>query len=242
MNPRPVRNAQPSSGRDTLSRDLVIDQAVAIADAEGLDAVTVRRVAQELGVTPMALYWHVSNKDELLAAMGDRLYDDLTLEVDPAMPWQDQLRLLTTQLLLSVQEHPRLAPLAGARVLANDNGRRITETALALLRSAGFSTAQSAAISRHVLLTTLAMVVERNELADQQALATRGALLLEKHAALAALSPDTYPNLVAAIDDLTSCNDEDSFYAYRIDLLLAGIEHLAPVPRPAPKKRSSRAR
>ena len=59
--------------RRPLSREAVIDHALAVADLDGLDAVSIRRIAQDFGVTPMALYWHVKNKDELLAAMGDRI-------------------------------------------------------------------------------------------------------------------------------------------------------------------------
>lgn len=52
--------------RNALSREIVVKRAIAIADAEGLQAVTIRRVAKELGVTPMALYWHFKDKNELL--------------------------------------------------------------------------------------------------------------------------------------------------------------------------------
>ena len=48
----------------------MVGRAIALADAEGLDALTIRRLAQELGVTPMALYWHFRNKEELLAGAG----------------------------------------------------------------------------------------------------------------------------------------------------------------------------
>ena len=54
-----------------LSREAMIDHALDVADTDGLAAVSIRRIAQDFGVTPMALYWHVKNKDELLAAMGD---------------------------------------------------------------------------------------------------------------------------------------------------------------------------
>ncbi len=60
-------------------------------DDEGPDAVTIRRIAQEFGVTPMALYWHVANKDELFAAMGDALLAGVA--PPPATgPWHVQLR------------------------------------------------------------------------------------------------------------------------------------------------------
>ncbi len=225
MNPRAARRtAEPSPA---LTRDAVVDQAVAIADAEGLDAVTVRRVAQELGVTPMALYWHVSNKDELLAAMGDRLYAPLSAATDTGAPWQDQLRELADALLAAIVAHPRLAPLAGARVLGNDNGRRLTETALSLLESAGFSVPESAVISRRILHTILTMVTEQENLGAGLGPQEREAMVRDKKAALAALPPGAYPHLVAAIDDLTSCDDEVAYYSYSLDLLLAGIEQLA---------------
>ncbi|NED59553.1 TetR family transcriptional regulator, partial [Streptomyces sp. SID10244] len=58
-----------------MNREAVVDRALEIADAEGLDAVSIRRMAQEFGVTPMALYWHFNNKDEMRAALGDRLVE-----------------------------------------------------------------------------------------------------------------------------------------------------------------------
>ena len=56
---------------------MVADRALAIADAEGIEAVTIRRLATELGVTPMALYWHFRTKEDLLAGLADRVLDDL---------------------------------------------------------------------------------------------------------------------------------------------------------------------
>ena len=68
-----TRTAAPAKPK--LGRDTVMDAAMAIADAEGLDAVTIRRIATGLSVTPMALYWHFKDKDALLAAMADRMWE-----------------------------------------------------------------------------------------------------------------------------------------------------------------------
>jgi AcrR family transcriptional regulator len=57
-----------------LSRATIVEKALEIIDREGPDAVTIRRIAQEFGVTPMALYWHVPNKEELLNAVGDSFF------------------------------------------------------------------------------------------------------------------------------------------------------------------------
>ena len=75
-----------------LSRDAIVDRALETADQEGIEAVSIRRIAQDFWVTPMALYWHVKNKDELLAAMGDRMLATMTLPADDGRRDLDQLR------------------------------------------------------------------------------------------------------------------------------------------------------
>ena len=68
------RSEEPDGERARLSKRVVTDAALKIADADGLDALTIRKLAQDLGVTPMALYWHFRNKEDLLgrgrAGMG----------------------------------------------------------------------------------------------------------------------------------------------------------------------------
>src|SRR6185437_5034921 len=78
--------------RTRLSRSAVVDRAIELADAEGVDALTIRRLATELGVTPMALYWHFRSKEELITGLADRIWGEIRTDVDPALPWQDQLR------------------------------------------------------------------------------------------------------------------------------------------------------
>ena len=84
--------ARTAAAKADLSRETIVDRALVIADSEGLAAVTVRRIALEFGVTPMALYWHVANKDELLAAMGDQFFADL--KVAEHEDWVEQLRAI----------------------------------------------------------------------------------------------------------------------------------------------------
>src|SRR4051794_8336877 len=74
---RTVATASLSKESTPLSREAMISRALDVADTDGLAAVSIRRIAQEFGVTPMALYWHVKNKDELLAAMGDAIIGEV---------------------------------------------------------------------------------------------------------------------------------------------------------------------
>ena len=85
------RTATATAAKRDLSRNAIVERALTVMDTDGPDAVTIRRIAQEFGVTPMALYWHVANKDELLAAMGDALIADVV--PPPATgSWSVQLR------------------------------------------------------------------------------------------------------------------------------------------------------
>ncbi len=71
------------SAAPELSRESVVEHALDLADREGLDAVAIRRIAADFGVTPMALYWHFRNKDELLEAMGDKLFESMRRPTPP---------------------------------------------------------------------------------------------------------------------------------------------------------------
>ncbi len=214
-----------AAGRAELTRDGIVDRAVAIADAEGLDAVSIRRLAQELGVTPMALYWHVQNKDELLAAMGDRLYAGLALPTDPTRPWDARLHELMVALVAGLRRHPALLSLAFARVLACADGLTLTETGLAILREGGFSAREAANIAAQLLRTALGLVTDEPGTEDgRPELAER---LDQKRALIAALPADLYPRLIESGDDLLDCADQAGYDAFGIDLFIAGVRALA---------------
>jgi AcrR family transcriptional regulator len=84
----------PSQGRGTrprLSRQRVLDAALALADARGIDALSMRSLGAELGVEAMSLYHHVSNKDDLLAALVDRVFAEVELPADDD-GWKEAMR------------------------------------------------------------------------------------------------------------------------------------------------------
>ena len=84
--------------KNSLNPTLVVERALAIVDAEGLDGLTVRKVAEAFGVTPMALYWHFANKEALLAAVGDVVVAQIRLP-DAELPLEDYLREAMTSLI-----------------------------------------------------------------------------------------------------------------------------------------------
>src|SRR5215212_8753897 len=82
----------PRGSQASLSRGQIVRAAIAIADAEGFEAVTMRRLAAELGVGTMSLYWHVPNKDNLLELMRDELIGEVEMPDPPSGDWRADLR------------------------------------------------------------------------------------------------------------------------------------------------------
>ncbi|QKW21680.1 TetR/AcrR family transcriptional regulator C-terminal domain-containing protein [Kitasatospora sp. NA04385] len=124
-----------------LRRDQVVRSALELLDEAGLDALSTRRLAERLGVRPGALYWHVANKQELLAGVADLILGEVVAGLAPPHgPWQQQLRRLAVAVrtaLLAHQEAARLVATAQAAP-GPTNAMRIAERIIAVLRGAGF--------------------------------------------------------------------------------------------------------
>jgi AcrR family transcriptional regulator len=219
------RTATASRPKVDLSREAIVERALTVMDTDGPDAVTIRRVAQEFGVTPMALYWHVANKDELLAAMGDALLVDVA--PPPAVgPWHVQLRGVVDNLISSLSQHPAAAGLVFPRVLVTEQGLRVTEFTLALLEGAGFPRKQAADLARMGLQTAMMLVTQLPGAESQAAAEERGRLQAEKRAYVEGLPDDLYPRVRAAAVDLTDCDDEVAYYEFGVDLYIEGAKAL----------------
>jgi AcrR family transcriptional regulator len=108
-----------------------------MADAGGLDAVSLRRLASKFGVTPMALYRHVRDKDHLLDLMAGRLLDELDVGTERESAWQEELRRLGKSFLALVAAHPA-APFLLSRPFESSGSRRVSVALLGILDRAGF--------------------------------------------------------------------------------------------------------
>ena len=205
-----------------LSRDAILDRALAVADAEGIDAVSVRRLARDLGVTPMALYWHVDDKNALLHALGDRLLGGLDLTVDERMPWPEQLRAFVVSFTAVLRAHPSAAMLIGSLpTVASANALGATEVALDILRRAGFSPEEAAHITTQIVRTTTSMVIAELDVIP----ATGEPACTEEF--LRSLPPERFPRVIEAAAPLSAHEDPESFDDLVIELILAGVEAAA---------------
>ncbi len=109
-----------------LSRDRIVTAAIAIADAEGLDAVTLRRVAAALNTGPMRLYGYLDSKDDLLDLMADEICGRIPLP-EPAVGWRDAIRAIAQNTQLTARRHPWYVELIGVHPPYGPNGLRHTE-------------------------------------------------------------------------------------------------------------------
>ena len=237
--------SDPSPTRTKLDRDVVVDAALGVADAEGLESVTIRRLARELAVTPMALYWHFKDKDALLAAIADRMWDETqaALDATPAAggadPMSVGIRQVLEALVMVMRRHqPAVAGLMPTRVVECASGLSVTERTLGLLAERGFDPPRAAMFARYVLCSAV-MLVECQPGVEIVEPAERAAVQRRKKIALASLSPELYPNTVAAADYLTGCDSPESYFGDGVELVIAGVRNQVPDHKPARARRSS---
>jgi AcrR family transcriptional regulator len=212
-----------SVGRERLSRDTIVEGAIALADAEGLDAVTIRRLAEDQGVTPMALYWHFKDKGELLDGIAERLFAGVRLPGPSRKPWPEQLRSILEALSDALRPHPEVAALVSDRVLSSEAGLTVAESTLALLRHAGLSAEQAAQVGGY-LLNAVAMLVTsepgREYGPDSEA---RDDAIRRKTASLSGLPLRRYPSVVSSASVLAACPNPDAYFSLGLDMLIAGV-------------------
>jgi AcrR family transcriptional regulator len=128
-----------------LSRDRIVDAALALADAEGLEALSMRRLGQALGVEAMSLYNHVANKDAILDGMLERVLCEIALP-QPGGDWEAELRTCALSAHDVLRRHPWacslvMAPASGLAAL--EARARYIDALLGTLRAAGFSPEQA---------------------------------------------------------------------------------------------------
>jgi TetR/AcrR family tetracycline transcriptional repressor len=243
-----MARASETKQREPLTRLEIVHTALALADGEGLEAVTIRRVAAERGVTHMALYWHFRNKEELLDAIAEYLFNQVVLppaadgsgESDGSGgsegagdgagsgdPWDRQLLSTLSALLEVLRPHPAAARLAPAKVMSSDAGLRLTDHVLGILREAGFASRQAAVIATQSLVSIIALVTGHpgpSKVGDPVGYA---AAVRTRTAALTALDPARFPHISAMAEPLATCADDDPYYAAGLELLIGGVRALA---------------
>jgi AcrR family transcriptional regulator len=129
--------------RRTLTRDRVLSAALALADKEGIDALTMRNLGQKLGVEAMSLYNHVANKEEILDGLVDQVFGEIQFNCDQGN-WKTAMRQRATSMLAALSRHRWAIGLMESRTSPLPTTLRHHESVLECLRQAGFSVEMAA--------------------------------------------------------------------------------------------------
>lgn len=214
---RPKRGPKPR-----ISLDQIIETAIGLADADGLDAVTMQRIADRLGVTKMSLYRYAPGKDELFALMLDRGLG-VPPEIGDELDWRAGLQAWALALHAEMIRHPWTLTLSVGIRPFGPNELAWTEAGLRALRTTSLGGAAR--------LDAIAMIVWHVRGAVQQAVgdpsvdvetgvAQLMAGVLTKHA-------DRYPETAAAFTAAATSGGQNEALVFGLDRLLDGLAHHA---------------
>jgi AcrR family transcriptional regulator len=215
-------NAQP---RVPLSKQRVLGAAVALADERGVESLSMRKLGQELGVVPMALYKHVANKDELLDGMVDVVVGEIDPPSDGA-DWKTAIRQRVLSARRALLRHPWASRVIESRAEATPAVLEYMDSMIGIFRAGGFSID----LTHHAMHAMGSRLLGfSQELFDDTADldAERGAAMLRELA-------DRFPNITELVAAIThdqasvvgqGCDDQFEF-EFALDLMLDGLERL----------------
>jgi AcrR family transcriptional regulator len=186
-------------------------------DAHGTEALTMRRLAEELGMGTMALYRYFESKDDLVDAAIEIVAPEVELPDPGAGPWKEQLESLTRSLFRAGMRHPSLARERFNRPLQGPSANRITDRAIGSLLEAGLSNEEAAAAFKALLISSLGAAAIANAEAVpevREEAARRNASVTEAE----------LPAMAAVADELTTVLGGDDAFELGLAALLDGIE------------------
>ncbi|MFJ8434872.1 TetR/AcrR family transcriptional regulator [Kitasatospora sp. NPDC094019] len=217
--------------RTPLSRERLLGAAITVADAGGLAALTIRSVADELGVKPMSLYHHVANKEAIVDGIVDVVFGEIDLPTADGR-WRPELHRRAHSARAVLRRHPWATPLMESRAHPGPATLRHHDAVLAALRAGGFPFPLAAHAFSLLDSYTYGFAL------------TEAALPFapeDAHAAapdfLAQFPAERYPHLVEFTREhvLRPGWDHGAEFGYGLDLILDGLEHrLAAVAPNAP--------
>jgi AcrR family transcriptional regulator len=218
------RSTRDRPAKPPLSKDAVVDAALAILKSEGLEAVTMRRVAAALDTGAASLYVYVSGREGLLEAMLDRVTATIELEAPDPSRWRAQLNSLLQRMHQALVSHPGIAAMTLADPPMTEAVLLVTENLLGILLAGGLDPQDAAwACDMFVLLVTGAAreddVRRPRSRSDD---GDRREQVDEVYKTFAGLPPDRFP-LIAAHAAQMVAGDGDERFRFAIDVVIDGL-------------------
>ncbi|MGR6916475.1 TetR/AcrR family transcriptional regulator [[Actinomadura] parvosata] len=205
---------------EPLSRGRIVAAAIDLIEREGADAISMRRIAAELGVGVMSLYNHVPGKDALLNGVAESVLSQIEFTDDPDAHWTDRVRMQARAFRQIAHHYPRSTMLVVSRQLHSAAGLLPVERALATLRSAGFDGADAV----RMLRMFIAYIV--GSLLREVGVTPTFAPVQTRTIQPDGVDPALFPEVSSLAALLGACDHEEEF-EFGLDLLITAIEAYA---------------
>jgi len=199
-----------------LSRARIVAAAIELIEREGADAVSMRRIAAELGVGVMSLYNHVPNKEALLSGVAEAVLSGIEFTDDPDAHWTDRVRTQARAFRQIAHGHPRSTMVVVSRQLHSHAGLLPVERALATLRSAGFDEVDAVRVLRLFIAFIVGSLLREVGVTPTFA-PVRTALINAEE-----VDPALFPEVSALAPLLARC-DHEAEYDFGVELLIQAI-------------------
>jgi len=229
--PPPWQRAPRRGGRrrrDPITQEAIVDAALRVLDAEGLDGLSMRRVAEELDTGAASLYWHVGSKDGLLDLLFDRVIGEHNVPEPDPENWQEQLKQVARDMRATILRHRDIVRISIGRIPMGPNAIAYSERVLAILRSGGVPD-QLAVLGFHLLTAwingfTMDETGQGADTAEDQPPLDELARMGRDY--IASLPSEHFPNLVAVADHF-AISDPEVRFELLIDLFVEGLARRA---------------
>lgn len=241
--PRPASRRR----RDPITVDAIVETALRLLDSDGLDRLSMRRVADELDTGAASLYWHVGSKDGLLDLIFDRVIGEHEMPEPQGARWKEQIKEVARAQRQAILRHRDLIAVSLGRVPMGPNALRFSEGVLAILRAGGVP--DRLAVTGHLLLIATVNGFTLDEVSGprpddaqpddpqpddpqrggKEASAPPSADAVAGY--LASLPADQFPNL-SAVARYFGDDDPDQRFDLLIDLFVEGLAQRAALAAP----------
>jgi AcrR family transcriptional regulator len=222
------RSRRDRPAKSPLSQGAIVDAALRLVDSEGVDAVTMRRVAQVLDTGPASLYVYIENREQLLNLVLDRVFGEIKLPDAELGDWRTRLHALISSSIEVISRRRGLALVSLATIPTGPNALAVTETMLGLLREGGIDDASSAwgvdLLAVYVTATAAEQSIYHEMLAGSQ---TEAGLLAQVERAFRSLPADRYP-LVLELQPQLLTGSGDERQRWGVDVILNGMLRTPP--------------
>jgi AcrR family transcriptional regulator len=211
-----------SRRKEPITRDAIVATALRLLDRDGLDELSMRKVADELGTGAASLYWHVGSKEGLLDLVFEEVIGEHHVPDPEPERWAEQLKEIAHEMRAVILRHRDIVRISIGRIPMGPNALRFSERILAVLRAGGVPD-DLAVLGHHLLFSIVnGFTLDEGGLAetmDAEQLEAAGAMARDY---IAALPADRFPNMVAVADHYAIV-DNDRRFALLIDLYVDGL-------------------